>query len=292
MKHIKTFEQFVNESSVDEIASRFKPKKPDWPFFFQIFAREADKDGDREKHKVTVGKKDDFREIEKQVLKDYPHNKYYYTLWKNVRGGFKNVGTNESEELTEEFLNELNEGADMDKYFIVNNGFTFTTIDDKKFTVPRKAEIEVMGFDSKNKTTFFKITKGKLDGHGPMDKEFEVTIKDFNDYEKSGDIELNESVNEAKTEGGEEGKVIIEKEFKIDGELVYTIVGLCVKRKTGFTGYINLVKRGIRPAGTSGFAPFASDYENVINIWKSKKPKDEKECESELKSVIKSIKIS
>ena len=197
MKHIKTFEQFVNESSVNEINRRLLGKKPDWPFFFQIFAREADKDGDREKHRVTVGKKDDFNEIQKQVLKDYPHNKYYYTLWKNVRGGFKNVGTNESEELTEEFLNELNEGADMDKYFIVNNGFTFTTIDDKKFTVPRKAEIEVMGFDSKNKTTFFKITKGKLDGHGPMDKEFEVTIKDFNDYEKSGDIELNESVNES-----------------------------------------------------------------------------------------------
>ena len=149
MKHIKTFEQFVNESSVDEIASRFKPKKPDWPFFFQIFAREVDKDGEREKHKVTVGKKDDFNEIQKQVLKDYPHNKYYYTLWKNVRGGFKNIGTNESEELTEDFLSDLIEDKDSDNSYIVKNGFTFTTLDNKKFTIPRKAEIEIT--DKSNK---------------------------------------------------------------------------------------------------------------------------------------------
>jgi len=101
---------------------------------------------------------------------------------------------------------------------------------------------------------------------------------------------FNEFINEAA--GEESGEIKIEKEFKIDGELIYYIVGLSVKRKTGFTGYVNLVKRGTRPAGTSGFAPFATDYENIINIWKSKKPKDEKQCEDELKSVIKSIKIS
>jgi len=202
MKHIKTFEQFVNESSVDEIASRFKPRKPDWPFFFQIFAREADKDGDREKHKVTVGKKDDFREIEKQVLKDYPHNKYYYTLWKNVRGGFKNVGTNESEELTEEFLNELIEESKITSY-IIKNGFTFETVDGKKFTLPRGAEIEAEKITSPRtrnglQSISFKVVKGKLDGHAAdKNKTYEVDIHDFNDYINDNDIELNESVNES-----------------------------------------------------------------------------------------------
>lgn len=109
MKHIKTFEQFVNESKLNEISGRFKPKKPSkasMPFFFQIFAREADKDGNRETHRVSVGKNDDYNEVKRQVLKDYPANKYYYTIWQNVRGGFKNIGTNESEDLTEEFFNE------------------------------------------------------------------------------------------------------------------------------------------------------------------------------------------
>ena len=298
MKHIKTFEQFVNESSVNEINRRLLGKKPNWPFFFQIHPRDKKSiESGEDKHKVTVKKGENVNDVEKEVLKQYPRNKYYYTLWKNVRGGFKNIGTNESEDLTEEFLNELIEESKITSY-IIKNGFTFETVDGKKFTLPRGAEIEAEKITSPRtrnglQSISFKVVKGKLDGHAAdKNKTYEVDINDFNDYINDNDIELNESVNEAKTEGGEEGKVIIEKEFKIDGELVYTIVGLCVKRKTGFTGYVNLVKRGTRPAGTSGFAPFASDYENVINIWKSKKPKDEKECESELKSVIKSIKIS
>lgn len=94
----------------------------------------------------------------------------------------------------------IDEGADMDKYFIVRNGFTFTTVDGKKYTIPRKAEIEVTGFSSRDKTTHFKVIKGKLDGYPslPKGKEFEVSDKDFSDYEKDGDIELNESLNEAK----------------------------------------------------------------------------------------------
>jgi len=195
MKYIKTFEQFVNENNINELDKRFKPKKPSkasMPFFFQIFAREADKDGNREKHRVSVGKNDDYNEVKRQVLKDYPANKYYYTIWQNVRGGFKNIGTNESEESTEVFLDE---GADMDKYFIVRNGFTFTTINNKKFTIPHKAEIEVTGFNSKNKSTTFKITKGKLDGYpNGAPKEFEIALIDFKALTDAGDIELNESV--------------------------------------------------------------------------------------------------
>ena len=53
MKYIKTFEQFVNESAlnesaVNELSGKFKAKKPSkssLPFFFQIHAREKDKDG-------------------------------------------------------------------------------------------------------------------------------------------------------------------------------------------------------------------------------------------------------
>lgn len=196
MKYIKTFEQFVNESAlnesaVNELSGKFKAKKPSkssLPFFFQIHAREKDKDGNREQHKVNVGKDDDYNEVKRQVLKDYPHNKYYYTVWQNVRGGFKNIGTNESEELSENFINEI---SNEDKYYIVSNGFTFTTVDNKKFTIPRKAEIEIN--KSNNKTVVFKITKGKLDGY-PVNKinKFEVTKKDFDSILKDGDIEVNE----------------------------------------------------------------------------------------------------
>jgi hypothetical protein len=197
MKHIKTFEQFISESNISEISSRFKPKKPNWPFFFQIHPRDKKSiESGEDKHKVTVKKGENVNDVEKEVLKQYPHNKYYYTLWKNVRGGFKNVGTNESEDLTEEFLNELNEGL-TDTEYIIKNGFTFTTLDDKKFTIPRKAEIKVVDVDNHGKEIYFIITKGKLDGYGVMPKkEYGISLKDFKDYEKGGDIELNESVNE------------------------------------------------------------------------------------------------
>lgn len=114
MKHIKTFQDFVNESHLNEINRRLlgrKESKAKLPFFFQIFAREKDSDGTREAHRVSVTGKDDYNEIKRQVEKDYPRSKYYYVIYQNVRGGFRNIGTNESQEITEDVFTQLMEGV-------------------------------------------------------------------------------------------------------------------------------------------------------------------------------------
>jgi hypothetical protein len=99
------------------------------------------------------------------------------------------------------FQDFVNEGKvnKLGSTFIIKNGFTFTTIDGHKFTIPRKAEIEIISHENPGKATWFTITKGKLDGHPslPKGKEFGVSNKDFEDYLDSNDIELNESVNES-----------------------------------------------------------------------------------------------
>lgn len=88
----------VQESEVNE--GKFGPA-PKHPFMFQIFARKKKEDEDRESHRVSVTKNDDLDEVRDKILKDYPRNKYFYVLYRKARGGYINIGTNESEEMTE-----------------------------------------------------------------------------------------------------------------------------------------------------------------------------------------------
>jgi hypothetical protein len=85
---IESYDEFLNEG--------FKQPKLDFDYLFQIVGRKEEKDGSREKHEVKVKKDDKLADIKKQVLKDYPNNKYYYILFKTKGKMMDRVETNES----------------------------------------------------------------------------------------------------------------------------------------------------------------------------------------------------
>ena len=106
---------------------------------------------------------------------------------------------------------------------------------------------------------------------------------------REGIESFDDFLNEGKT--GDD-KTVITKELKVDGEVMWIIRGQVLNAKKGYSVYINMIKKSAYKSGTMDLNPDTNTREDIISLWSNTKGQELEDALSQLKSKMKSIKIS